>query len=268
MEKFNKNQENQTSENDVKVIFHYCDKEGKPIFKTKEIFKKEKKIILYPYGVTGDDSEMIVTKKIKTIELRGWNDINSIPKDIKTTQKYGLGSQRIKLFFQSVYPKFKELEKIVIGINISNRFYDKTISINWADLEKVLKVIANEKRWYDGNRKLFINNSLSQLTTKIQRQDVLLSAGQLDSFLKKFDSFEKVTKADVESLSKVMETAPPSKISLTSNFIKTRDKINKVFIEDIIAKFEHLMSSKIDNEKQWQKYFGENSWIFNHLFKF
>jgi hypothetical protein len=35
MEKFNKNQENQTSENDVKVIFHYCDKEGKPIFKTK-----------------------------------------------------------------------------------------------------------------------------------------------------------------------------------------------------------------------------------------
>ena len=63
MEKFNKNQENQTSENDVKVIFHYCDKEGKPIFKTKEIFKKEKKIILYPYGVTGDDSEMIVTKK-------------------------------------------------------------------------------------------------------------------------------------------------------------------------------------------------------------
>ena len=73
---------------------------------------------------------MIVTKKIKTIELRGWNDINSIPKDIKTTQKYGLGSQRIKLFFQSVYSKFKELEKIVIGINISNRFYDKTISIN------------------------------------------------------------------------------------------------------------------------------------------
>ena len=43
MGKFNKNQENQTSENDVKVIFHYCDKEGKPIFKTKEIFKKEKK---------------------------------------------------------------------------------------------------------------------------------------------------------------------------------------------------------------------------------
>ena len=268
MEKFNTKQENQTSENDVKVIFHYCDKEGKPIFKTKEIFKKEKKIILYPYSVTGDDSEMIVTKKIKRIELRGWNDINSIPKDIKTTQKYGLGSQRIKLFFQSVYPKFKELEKIVIGLNISNRFSDKTISINWSDLEKILKVIANEKRWYDGNRKLFINNSLSQLTTKIQRQDVLLSAGQLDSFLKKFDSFEKVTKADVESLSKVMETAPPSKISVTSNFIKTRDKINKVFIEDIIVKFEHLMSSKIDNEKQWQKYFGENSWIFNHLFPF
>ena len=268
METFDRNQENKTSENDNKMVFHYCDDEGKPIFKTKEIFKTEKKIILYPYGVTGDEDEMIVTKRIKTIELRGWSDIDSVPKDIKTTPKYGLGSQRIKLFFQSVYPKFKELDKIVIGINISNRFSEKTISLNWADLEKFLKIIANEKRWYDGNRKLYINNSLSQLTTKIKRQDVLLSAGQLDSFLKKFDSFEKVTKADVESLSKVMETAPPSKISITSNFIKTRDKINKVFIEDIITKFEHLMSSKIDNEKQWQKFFGENSWIFNHLFPF
>lgn len=44
MEKFNSNQENQTSENDVKTTFHYCDNEGKPIFKTKEIFKTEKKL--------------------------------------------------------------------------------------------------------------------------------------------------------------------------------------------------------------------------------
>lgn len=268
METFKRNQENQTSENDIKIVFHYCDDEGKPIFKTKEIFKTQKKIILYPFGVTGDEVQMIVTKRIKTIELRGWSDISTVPKDIKTIPKYGLGTQRIKLFFQSVYPKFKELDKIVIGLNITNRFSDKTISLNWADLDKILKVISSEKRWYDGNRKTLINNSLSQITSKVKRQDVLLSAGQLDSFLSKFDSFEKVTKADIESLSKVMETAPPSKISITSNFIKTRDKINRVFIEDIIKNFEKLMSSKIDNEKQWQKFFGENSWILNHLFPF
>ena len=268
METFANNQENQTSENDVKITFHYCDGEGKPIFKTKEIFKTENKIILYPYGITGDEDDMVVTKRIKTIELRGWSDLASIPKDIKTTSRYGLGTQRIKLFFQSVYPKFKELEKIVIGKNISNRFYDKTISMNWIDLEKILNVISNEKRWYDGYRKIFISNSLSDMTIKVRKQDVLLNAGQLDNFLKRFDSFEKITKADVESLSKVIETAPPSKISVTSNFIKTRDKINKVFIEDIIKKFEHLMSSKTDNEKQWQKFFGENSWMLNHLFPF
>ena len=28
------------------------------------------------------------------------------------------------------------------------------------------------------------------------------------------------------------------------------------------------MSSKVDNEKQWQKFFGTNSWILNHLFPF
>lgn len=78
MYKFKSNQENQTSENDVKITFHYCNNDGKPIFKTKEIFKTEKKIILFPYGITGDADEMIVTKRIKTIELRGWSDIYSV----------------------------------------------------------------------------------------------------------------------------------------------------------------------------------------------
>ncbi|HAH58962.1 MAG TPA: hypothetical protein DCL86_12510, partial [Bacteroidales bacterium] len=146
-------------------------------------------------------------------------------------------------------------------------FLEKTLSINWADLDVILRKIANEQRWYD-RRKLMINNSLANISTKLAKDKAYLNAGQLDAFLGKFDSFEKVTKGDIESLSKVLETAPPSKISITSNFIKTRDKINNVFIEDLIKNFERLLSSKVDNEKQWQKFFGENSWILNHLFPF
>lgn len=177
-------------------------------------------------------------------------------------------SNRIRQFTQVLYSNFKEVEKLTIGININNRFSTKTVSINWADLLPILHKIGNEKRWYDRNRKLLINNEIASITTKLDKQKAYLNAGQLDAFLKKFDSFEKVSKADVESLSTVMETAPPSKISVTSNFIKTRDKINKVFIEDIIKNFERLMSAQNDNEKQWQTFFGKNSWILNHLFPF
>lgn len=267
MNEYKPNQENLITDNPIKSIYEYCDDEGNPVFRTKEIFKNTKTFIFHPYSVNPINGSAS-SKRLKTIELRGWKSIGDIPKDFKTNGKYGLASQRIRLFFSFLYPKFKDFDKIVVGINISNRFSKKTLSFNWASLDPILKMIANEKRWYDRTRKLLINNGLSKISTKLTRESISLNAGQLDAFLGKFDSFEKVTTGDIESLAKVMETAPPSKISVTSNFIRTRDKFNHVFIEDIIKSFERLMTSKNDNEKQWQKFFGENSWILNHLFPF
>ena len=267
MPKYKPNEENITTDNSTKTVFSYCDDNGKPVHKAKELFKKEDKFIYYPYSVNPTDGS-VKSKKIHTIELRGWKKQSDIPNDFKITSRYGLRSNKLRQFTQVLYSKFKEVEKLTVGININNRFSTKTVSINWADLLPILKKIGNEKRWYDRTRKLMINNEIAEITTKLDKVKTYLNAGQLDAFLKKFDSFEKVTKADIESLSTVMETAPPSKISVTSNFIKTRDKINKVFIEDIIKNFERLMSSKVDNEKQWQKFFGTNSWILNHLFPF
>lgn len=267
MPDYESNAENITIDTEVKTVYSYCDGNGRPVHKAKEIFKNEQRFIYYPYSVSPTDGS-IKSKKLHTIELKGWDSESDIPTDFKVTSRYGLRSNRIKLFSQVLYAKFKTVEKLTVGININNRFSTKTISINWSDLLPILKKIGNEKRWYDSTRKLMINNELAGITTKLNKDKSYLSAGQLDAFLKKFDSFEKVTKADIDSLSTVLETAPPSKISVTSNFIKTRDKINKVFIEDIIKNFEKRMSVKSDNEKQWQNFFGNNSWIFSHLFPF
>ena len=267
MPDYNPNEENITTDNENKTIFSYCDDEGRVIHKAKVIFKKENKFIYYPYSVNPTDGS-VKSKKIHIIELKGWVRQSDLPNDFKVTSRYGLRSNRIRQFTQVLYSKFKEVEKLTIGINNNNRFSTKTVSLNWADLLPILKKIGNEKRWYDRTRKLMITNEIASITTKLNKEKTFLNAGQLDSFLKKFDSFEKVSKADIDSLSTVMETAPPSKISVTSNFIKTRDKINKVFIEDIIKNFERLMSAKNDNEKQWQTFFGKNSWILNHLFPF
>ncbi len=265
--KYPREQENLIKVTETKEIYKYCDEDGFPVLSTKEVFKKRNRFILYPYSVNSTTG-LVSTKRLKSIEFRGWEKLEDIPKDFRTTGRYGISSQRMRLLYSFLYPRLKEFEKLVIGINIKTRFTPKTLFFNWADLEPILRKIGNEKRWYDRTRKLMINNELTSFTTKFRKEKILLNAGQLDGFLKKFDSFEKVTRADVDSLNTVMETAPPSKISVTSNFIRTRDKINKVFIEDIIKNFEHLMTSKVDNEKQWQRFFGDNSWIFNHLFPF
>lgn len=260
------NQENLIEDNASKQVYFYCDEDGKHIFKTKEVYKTEAKFVFYPHSISA--TEGIKSKKIKFIELRGWTTLEDIPKDFKITVKYGLKTQRLRTFVQYLYPRFKQLEKLIIGIGVANRFSEKTISINWSDLLKILNKIGSEKRYYDSTRKVNLNNQLSEITTKFTRETSHLNAGQLDFFLQKFDSFDKISKTDVDSLAKVLETSPASKISITNNFIKTKNKINRVFIEEIIRNFEKLMSAKNDNEKQWQNFFGKNSWILTHLFPF
>ena len=41
MTKYKPSEENLTSENSTKSIYQYCDSEGKPVFKTKEIYHKQ-----------------------------------------------------------------------------------------------------------------------------------------------------------------------------------------------------------------------------------
>ena len=69
-------------------------------------------------------------------------------------------------------------------------------------------------------------------------------------------------------LSSILDLLPPSVINTTSNFINSKEKINKVYIEDIIRQFEKLLISTKDNEKQWQDFFGKNAWILSHLFPY
>lgn len=165
---FTPNQENLTRDDQVKSVYEYCDNDGNPVFKTKEILKGKSNFVFYPYSVNPTNG-VVSPKRLKTIELRGWGNIEDIPKDFKVNGRYGLTSQRIKLFFSFLYLKFKHFNKIVVGINIRNRFSTRTLSFNWADLDPILRNIANEKRWYDRTRKLLINNSLSKISSKLTR---------------------------------------------------------------------------------------------------
>ena len=140
--------------------------------------------------------------------------------------------------------------------------------LKWQDIEPILKQIAREKMWYDRARKILINNELSNLSSKFDFQKLYITGGQLSAFLAKFQSYDKVTKADVAALSNTMRLIPPMKVEVTANFIETRDQINRIYIEDVINKFEKLLKSSGNNEKQWQNFFAKHVWLMNHLFPF
>jgi hypothetical protein len=267
MPNYNLNEENIKSDDLNKTIFYYVDQNGREVFKTKEIYKKEAKIIVYPYSVNRATGQ-VNPKKIKAIEFIGWNSINNIPNDFKQNKGYGFSSQRLKYFMSFIYPKAKDLERIVVKLNGKNRFGDKSYYFNWSDLEGVLKNISKEQGSFDKYRKLAINNSLVKLSSKFSKIGNHLSSGELENFVNKFDSFEKISKNDIDAISKVFKGIPPSKILTTSHFIQTKEQIDKIYFEDIIAKFELLLKVQADNESDWQKFFEKNSWVLNHLFPY
>lgn len=264
--KYTPDSENKISETTDTITFSYCDHKGNPIFKTKEIFKNEKKVIFYPFSINNID-QSIRPKRIKRLELVGWN-YDQIPLDFKTDGKYGLRTQRAKSFFSLLYHKYKSITTFTIGINIANSFKTDHISLNWADLNSIFNEIYREKKIYDRERVFLINKELSKINPTIIHKTRQLGAGDLNRYLSKYDSFDKVTTQDLSALSGVLDLVPPSVIKTTSNFLKSKEHINVVYLQDIMKQFEALMSSAKDNEKQWQSFFEKNSWILSHLFPF
>lgn len=259
--------ENQFSYDQTKTVFYFYDKDGKPVHKAKEIYKNQDTIILYPYSLNRTTGQ-ITSKKIKEIEFRGWTNFNAIPMDFKKTLGYGFKTKRIKSLFTLIYPKFREVEKLVFGVNIQTRFSRKTIKLNWGDIDQVLKKISKEFIVSDNDRKTLITNELSKLSTKFTAIEKKLTAGELEQYLNKFGSFDKITTKDAETLAKVFDKLPSGKIITTSHFIKTKEKLDIIYLEDVIERFKKLLLVTKDNEEQWQNFFEKYSWILTHLFPY
>ncbi|WP_336731547.1 Shedu immune nuclease family protein [Chryseobacterium sp. VD8] len=263
--------ENITINTSDKLVYEYCNIDGNPIFKAIEIDKVNDKIILNIYRVNRKTDEITIGK-IKKIEFTGWSTLAELPSFFKKVygrvEYYGFHSKAIKRVLRTISYKFKNLEKINISKTTSTRFNIKTITFLWSDLEPILKRLTYETNSNDKNTKLFINNELSKLTTKFSKEPRNLYYGDLERFMSRYDSFDKITDSDIASISNLLSLLPKNKISVTSNFIKTKDKINIAFFENILEQFAKLKSSKNDNEKDWQNFFEKNGWIVSHLFPY
>lgn len=260
-------QENLTSESNGKSIFHYYDNTGKAVHKTKEISKVEGLFTFYPFTVNRASGQ-VAPKKIKAIEFRGWKDINDLPKDFRKLPGYGFNSSVVKSLLNFLYRKFPKLEKLIIVVNGRTRFSTKTISFDWADFESMIKALKKERGITEKNRRYLVNNLLAEQTDKFSKIDRTLTAGELDGFLRKFDSYDKISPRDIDALTEIFADIPPSKILATSHYIKAKEKIDTVYLEDIIKEFERLMRTKAEDEEAWQKFFEKNTWTLNHLFPY
>lgn len=261
------NEENLHQDSEEKSVYYFFDKDSKPVYKSKEVYKKEAVIRLFPFNVLRKSGQL-TPKKIKVIEFRGWNTLEEIPKAFRKIVGYGFSSAEMKQFSGFIHRKFPEVEGLTVGINIQTRFSKKTITLNWGDLENILRGLKRDKKEYDKTRKLSLNNGVASVTTKISKIEKTLNAGELEKFLNSFDSLEKISANDVDSLTKIISDTPKSKFTTTSHIIKTKEKIDSIFLDDIISTFEKLIKVSPDDEEEWQKFFTKYTWTLNHLFPY
>lgn len=249
-----------------KIEWQYFDEESNPIHLCKVIYKNKPLIQIYPYSY---NSERGITKKrIQCIELRGWDEIKDVPTSIRSGERIGVTAGKKKLLMNYLYKQFIDFDKLVIDKNGKSRFAKKAITFSYNDYELALKAINKETRIYEIRRKTAITNNLSSITTKISERKTPLSKGALDYFLSAYNDDYSLSDNDIDSILSVLSVAPAGKVSVTENFIQTKDKINVAYLDDVINKYKSLLKVNNDNEKDWQIFFEKHGWILANLFPF
>jgi len=261
-----KSTEHQTSETGKKLTYHYHDDNGKRVHKAKEEFKMEEKIVLYPYAMSKRFG--LTRPKIKILEFVGWKALNQLPKDFKTTNGYGFKSQRIKTVLAYIKRRFPKVVKLTFTLRGRTRFLEQSIAFNWGDFLQIVRDINKESEASKRSKKIIIEDQLSRFTGKISKPQRQMPAGELDLFINKFSSFDEISARDVNAITDLLRELPISKVTVTSHFIETREKMDLIYLDDLIAEFEQLMATKNDNEEKWQLFFEKNSWLLIHLFPY
>lgn len=247
-----------------KTEWQYFDEHCNPIHLSKVVHKDKPLILIYPFSYSRERG--LSKKKIKTIELRGWDRLKDVPTSLRSGGHIKITVGSTKFLMSFLYRAFPSVEKLVVDKNGKTKFSSKTITFRFEDLDKVVKAIGKETRSYETRRKTAIANSLSELTNKVSPRKTKLSKGALAHHLSFYSDDLSLSSEDIDSVLSLLSLAPSANISVTENFIQTKDKINVAYLDDVISRFKSLLKDKRDNEKDWQTFFEKHGWILVNLF--
>lgn len=254
------------SDNSAKTVWKYYDEESKPIHVSRVIHKHQSKIEIFPFSYS--DINGLKSKRINHIELRGWNSIDDIPALLKTGGNVRVTTAPIKFLMSFLYNSIPDFKKLIIVKTGKTRFLDTSITFLFSDFEALVKLVRKEANTYVDRRKTTLANSVSMLTSKIDPVETDLPMGALDHFISLYTGDIRTSNKDIDAVLNILGNTTKHHVSVKEHFIQTKDKMNSVYLEDVISKFEKLIKVTNDNEKDWQRFFEEHGWILSNLFSF
>lgn len=251
----------------TRTEYSLYDAAGRPIHLSRIEHKDKLLVRVFPYNY--GEQRGLSLPKIREIEFRGWSRYGEIPKLLKPGKRVSLGQPRIKPVMRHLYGRFPNLKKLVFTKEGgSTRFTDTTATFRYLDFEALTKTIGREISAFQIRQNTAAVNALAEVSSQFQPRVTRLAKGGLAHFLSFHQGEVTLSEADVDALLALVSQVPMGNVTITENFIETRNQINVAFLDDVIDRFQALMAVKGDNEKDWQKFVEANGWILASVFPY
>lgn len=251
----------------TKQVWYYHDTEAGINQISKEIFKKEDKIIHYPRGFEGGDKY----DSIKKFSYLGFE--SKLPIGVVKAVSYGWGFTKTLNPF-SYFMVAKKIKEVIIekGGKIELDLDNSVLYLNEKSLQELQdsfsSIYKKNRSEVDFVLQLTLNNLFP---SKIDRPEKTYISNALASSLASWgNSIDEFSDGDKKAILDLFD-----KLSIGTDFLskeslaKTKEIVDSKFIQKGLERFNELFSLTTDGEsleKHWQVFLQENSWIFSSIF--
>lgn len=255
----------------VKTTYHFIDTEYGVDCLSKETYKKEDKFVLYPFYVDRKNGGAKQGyKEVRSLVFEGFK--NKIPAGFRKNASGGYrATQQLKPFMKFIDSNIKA-KSIIIARRKKTSFLRKYLTLNYSDLEKIRKQLASLLLGFGEKNRTLVNNYFAQLfPSSFANKREKYSRGTINRVINEYDAvLNNLSADDKSSLLKVFDKLSKTKKDMFEKqaLVKTKERIEQKFIEDVIKEFKKKLKQKTIREDKWQDFFKENAWIFSQLFAF
>jgi hypothetical protein len=248
-----------------KTIYEYVNVDGVKML-SREVYKNRPVEIHFPFRARDGK------QKYKTIKAITYEKLpKTLPAGFLKAPRTGYGfSKELAPILYEVQKQFPKVDHVVVTSIKKSEFKNgKVITFSLSDLQTARPQIGSLLERQKNEVQSVAQNVLAKLfSTHFKSQKKEIKKGELNLFLSQNKiKATALSQADIESLAQILSDLPASHSFVkTRKILATKESIDKVYFEDIIEKFEKLLSASVDSkrlEDKWQQFFSANILYFN-----
>jgi len=254
----------------TKEVFHYIDKENGFDRVSREVYKDGSKVVHFPYNRrTG----LPRYERISKITYQKMPD--PLPHGFNKSWTTGYGFTRtLNPLIYFVQDNFPAVREIVVSSVLETKLEKRKLTINAGDADAAYKLL--DPLLFQHRRE--IKHSAAHILStwfpkQIESVAQQYSPGHLDRIIRQHSiSATELSVQDRQSiLDLISQFSEEDLETKRKQLVSAKSKIDKVYIETVLADFDELIDLKTDSkrlEEKWHEFLKENSWIFSQLFAY